>query len=499
MRYDFVVIGSGPSGRRAAVQASKFGRSVLVIEKGRRVGGVSVHTGTIPSKTLRETVLNLTGWRERGFYGLGYRVKPDIVAGDLMSRLHKTLEHEVETLDHQFARNRVHVLRGFARFLDPNRIEVQLEAGETRIIEASRIVVAVGTRPLRPAHIPFNGETVVDSDELLELKKVPRSLTVVGAGVIGMEYATIFSALDVRVTLVEPRERFLDFVDQELVDDFVHQLRDRGMGFRMGSKVENIQFENGQPVAILDGGRRVRSEMLLFAAGRVGATDTLDLQHAGLSADDRGRLTVNPTTFQTKIPHIYATGDVIGFPSLASMSMEQGRVAACHACEQPLPATPNFFPYGIYSVPEISTVGMNEEEVRKTGTPYECGIARLRETSRGHIMGLNGGLLKMIFSIETRRLLGVHIVGEGATELVHIGQAVLNLGGTLDYFIDNTFNYPTLAEAYKIAALDAWNRMTPRREPEAEALAVAPKPGSQMPIPPSIAPLRDPEEDEEQD
>lgn len=475
MQYDVVVIGSGPSGRRAAVQASKFGRSVLVIEKGRRVGGVSVHTGTIPSKTLRETVLNLTGWRERGFYGLAYRVKRDIEAGDLMARLHKTLEHEVETLDHQFARNRVHVLRGLATFLDPHRIEVQMEADETRVIEASRVVIAVGTLPLRPPHIPFNGETVVDSDELVELKSLPRSLTVVGAGVIGVEYATIFSALDVRVTLVEPRSSFLDFIDRELVDDFVHQLRDRGLGFRLGSKVQSIQFENGQPVAILDGGRRVRSEMLLFAAGRVGATDRLNLAAAGLAADERGRLTVDPETFQTAVPHIYATGDVIGFPSLASMSMEQGRIAACHACGNPLPAAPSYFPYGIYSVPEISTVGMSEEEVRKAGTPYECGIARFRETSRGHIMGINGGLLKMIFAIETRRLLGVHIVGEGATELVHIGQAVLNLGGTLDYFIDNTFNYPTLAEAYKIAALDAWNRMTPRREPEAEVPAVAPQ------------------------
>ncbi|WP_338663194.1 Si-specific NAD(P)(+) transhydrogenase [Pararoseomonas sp. SCSIO 73927] len=474
VRYDLVVIGSGPSGRRAAVQAAKLGRSVLVVEKGRRVGGVSVHTGTIPSKTLRETVLNLTGWRERGFYGLAYRVKKDIEAGDLMARLHKTLEHEVETLDDQFARNRVHVLRGLASFVDPHRIEVQEEAGESRVVEADRFVIAVGTRPLRPAHIPFNGETVLDSDELVELKALPRSMTVVGAGVIGVEYATIFSALDIRVTLVEPRNSFLDFIDRELVDDFVHQLRDRGVGFRLGSRVQSIQFENGQPVAILDGGRRVRSEMLLFAAGRVGATDTLNLAACGLTADDRGRVAVDPKTFQTSVPHVYATGDVIGFPSLASTSMEQGRIAACHACGQPLPPAPAFFPYGIYSVPEISTVGLSEEEVRKAGTPYECGIARFRETSRGHIMGLNGGLLKLIFSMETRRLLGVHIVGEGATELVHIGQAVLNLGGTLDYFIENTFNYPTLAEAYKIAALDAWNRLTPRSEGVAEVSAAVP-------------------------
>ena len=463
--YDLVVVGSGPSGRRAAVQAAKFGRSVLVIEKGRRVGGVSVHTGTIPSKTLRETVLNLTGWRERGFYGLAYRVKKDIEAGDLVARLQKTLEHEVETLEHQFARNRVDALRGLASFVGPHRLEVQVDAGETRTVEASRIVIAVGTHPLRPPHIPFNGSTVLDSDEVVDLKLLPRSLTVIGAGVIGVEYATIFSALDVRVTLVEPRPNFLDFIDRELVDDFVHQLRDRGVNFRLGTRLLSVQMESEQPVAMLEGGRRLRSDMLLFTAGRVGSTEALNLAACGLTADERGRLKVDPHSFQTEVPHIYATGDVIGFPSLASTSLEQGRIAACHAFNQGLPPAPEFFPYGIYSVPEISTVGLSEEQVRQAGTPYECGIARLRETSRGHIMGLNAGLLKMIVSLETRRILGVHIVGEGATELIHIGQAVLNLGGTLDYFIENTFNYPTLAEAYKIAALDAWNRITPRDTP----------------------------------
>ena len=472
--YDLVVIGSGPSGRRAAVQAAKLGRSVLVVEKNTRVGGVSVHTGTIPSKTLRETVLNLTGWRERGFYGLAYRVKKDIEAGDLVGRLNKTLEHEVETLEHQFARNRVETMRGLASFVDPHRIEVQVEAGETRLVEASRVVIAVGTRPLRPSNIPFNGTTVIDSDEVVSLKVLPRSLTVVGAGVIGVEYATIFSALDVRVTLVEPRQTFLDFIDRELVDDFVHQLRDRGMNFRLGSRLDDVVMEGDQPVAILEGGRRVRSEMMLFAAGRIGATDTLNLAAAGLTTDDRGRLTVDGRSFQTGVPHVYATGDVIGFPSLASTSLEQGRIAACHAFGEPLPPAPAFFPFGIYSVPEISTVGLSEEQVRASGQPYECGIARFRETSRGHIMGLNGGLLKMIVALDTRRVLGVHIVGEGATELVHIGQAVLNLGGTLDFFIDNTFNYPTLAEAYKIAALDAWNRITPRRTVGPEVAAARP-------------------------
>ncbi len=458
-RYDFIVIGSGPAGRRAAVQAAKVGKSVLVVEKGRRVGGVSVHTGTIPSKTLRETVLNLTGWRERGFYGRAYRVKKDIRANDLMARLHMTLNHEVDVLEHQFARNGVEHVTGTARFLDPHRIEVTAEGADHRIFEASKFLIAVGTRPFRPADVPFNGTTVLDSDEIVEVPKLPRSLTVVGAGVIGVEYATIFSALDVSVSLVEPRATFLDFVDHELIEDFVHQLRDRGMTIRCGSKISRIEIENGAPVTVLESGRRVRSEMLLYAAGRVGATDSLNLDCCDMAVDGRGRLKVDPRTFQTSVPHIYSAGDAIGFPSLASTAMEQGRIAACHAFGVPMPPAPEFFPYGIYSVPEISTVGLTEEEVRQRAIPYECGVARFRETSRGHIMGLNAGLLKMIFAIETRALLGVHIVGEGATELVHIGQAVLNLKGTLDYFIENTFNYPTLAEAYKIAALDAWNRM----------------------------------------
>jgi NAD(P) transhydrogenase len=423
------------------------------------VGGVSVHTGTIPSKTLRETVLNLTGYRERGFYGRAYRVKQDIGAKDLMSRLQMTLTHEVDVLEHQFARNGVKAAIGTARFLDPHRIEITTALGDCHEVSAERFLIAVGTRPHRPANIPFNGISVLDSDEMIEIKHLPRSLTVIGAGVIGVEYATIFSALDVAVTLVDPQPGFLNFVDHELIEDFTHQLRDRGVTIRLGAKVEAIEFENGWPVAMLADGRRARSEMLLFTGGRDGATDTLNLEACGLTADARGRLKVDPKTFQTDIPHIYAGGDVIGFPSLASTSMEQGRIAACHAFNVPMPPAPEFFPYGIYSVPEISMVGMTEDEVRQRGIHYECGIARFRETSRGHIMGLNTGMMKLIFSLKTRRLLGAHIVGEGATELVHIGQAVLNLKGTLDYFIENTFNYPTLAEAYKIAALDAWNRM----------------------------------------
>lgn len=457
--YELIVIGSGPAGRRAAIQAAKLGKSVLVIERRARVGGVSVHTGTIPSKTLRETALNLSGWRERGFYGRSYRVKKEIGRFDLSHRLDKTLDHEVDVLEHQFQRNGVETIAGTARFADEHHLEVTLDDGSELTVSGERMLIAVGTVPHRPADIDFADADILDSDEIAGVPRLPRSLTVVGAGVIGIEYATIFSALDVAVTIIEPRQTLLDFVDCEIIDEFIHQLRDRGVRLQLGAKVNSVAREQGKVVARLEDGRAIASDMLLYCAGRMGATSSLGLEKCGLECDGRGRIAVDPDTFQTAVPHIYAAGDVIGFPSLASTSMEQGRIAACHAFGLPLPPAPQFFPYGIYAVPEISTVGLTEEEVREKGINYECGIARLRESSRGQIMGLDQGLMKMIFSNKTRRLLGVHIIGEGATELIHIGQAVLNLKGTIDYFIENTFNYPTLAEAYKIAALDAWNRM----------------------------------------
>ena len=435
---------------------------MLVVERGQRVGGVSVHTGTIPSKTLRETALNLSGWRERGFYGRSYRVKQDLTAEDLSARLNITLTHEIEVLEHQFARNQVTTLRGEAKFITNSQIEVAGEEGETFTFTADRFLLAVGTVPFRPDTIPFDGNCVFDSDEILNLKKLPRSMTVIGAGVIGIEYATIYNALDVHVTVIEPRDTMLDFIDRELIDDFTHQLRDRGMSLRFGTKmVDIVHNENGGCIVHMEDGRHVKSDIVLFAAGRMGAVTNLGLDACGIEYDHRGRIAVDPMTFQTSQPHIYAAGDIIGFPSLASTSMEQGRIAACHAFDTKAFEPPKYFPYGIYSVPEMSTIGMTEEEVKERDIGYECGVARFRETSRGHIMGVDTGMLKMIFSLKTRRLLGCHIVGEGATELIHIGQAVLNLGGTLEYFVENTFNYPTLAEAYKIAALDAWNRFPP--------------------------------------
>ncbi|KIC10610.1 pyridine nucleotide-disulfide oxidoreductase [Leisingera sp. ANG-M1] len=457
--YDLIIIGSGPSGRAAAIQAGKLHRRVLVIDRKDRLGGVSVHTGTIPSKTLRETVLNLSGWRERSFYGRSYRVKDDILAEDLKARLHKTLDHEVDVLEHQFNRNHVDTLLGLAKFVGPNEVEVATEAGETTRLTAEKFLISTGTKTYRPDYVPFNGSTIVDGDEFLEMAEIPRSLVVIGAGVIGVEYATMFSALDVRVTLIEPRETFLDFIDKTLIQEFTHQIRENGVDLRLGSAVENIEDAGEHVEVTLANGRHVRAEMLLFAAGRMGATGALNLEATGLKTDHRGRLSVDRKTYQTEVPHIYATGDVIGHPSLASTSLQQGRVAACHALDTPtMPESP-WYPYGIYSVPEMSTCGMSEEELKERGIPYEVGEARFRETSRGHIMGLEHGMLKMLLSLKTRRVLGVQIVGEGATELIHIGQAVMNLQGTVDYFVQNTFNYPTLAEAYKVAGLDAFNRM----------------------------------------
>lgn len=468
--FDLIVIGSGPAGRRAAIQAAKLGKSVLVVERRTRLGGVSVHTGTIPSKTLRETVLNLSGWRERGFYGLSYRVKKDIEGKDLGARLQKTLDYEIEVLEHQFARNGVRTFAGSARFRDDHHLVVTDPLDDEHIFSFDFAVIAVGTAPFRPSNIPFDDHTILDSDSLVAEPRVPRSLTVIGAGVIGIEYATIFSALDVPVTLIEPRESYLDFIDREIIEEFSHDLRKRGMTIRLGARVDRVEKDaQDWAITILTDGRQIRSDMLLYAAGRMGATSDLGLEACGVIPDERGRLKVDPATFQTDVRNIYAAGDVIGFPSLASTSMEQGRIAALHAFGASMPPAPEFFPYGIYAVPEISTVGLTEQQVRAQNIPYECGVARFRETSRGHIMGLQSGMMKMIVSLETRKLLGVHIVGEGATELIHIGQAVLNLGATLDYFVENTFNYPTLAEAYKIAALDAWNRM-PRTKPIAEVM-----------------------------
>ncbi len=460
LHYDMIVIGSGPAGKRAAIQAAKIGKKVLVIEKNEIVGGVTVHTGTIPSKTLRETVLFLSGWRQRGIYGRSYKVKDHITADDLKQRLHSTLGHEIEIIQHQLMRNNVEVEYGHARFTDEHSISVLQHDGLVNHFTADYFVICVGTRTYRPDNVPFDGDSIMDSDEILSLKRIPKKMLVVGGGVIGIEYATIFKALDIEVTVLETNDFLLGFVDREIVDELIHHLRDCNIQVRLGDKISTInKFDDGKVVVKFDSGKSMAVDTVLFAAGRQGVTDDLGLDQVGIEADRRGRITVNED-YQTSLPHVYAAGDVIGFPSLASTSMEQGRHAACHAFEADVASQPELFPYGIYAVPEISMVGLTEQECNKRHIDYEVGIARFRETARGQIMGLREGMLKMLFSIETQKLLGVHIIGEGATELVHIGQAVISLGGTLDYFVQTVFNYPTLAEGYKIAALDAYNRMT---------------------------------------
>ena len=456
--YDLLVIGSGPAGQRASIQAAKLGKKAAIVDKNFLIGGVSLHTGTMPSKTLREAVLYLSGWRQRGFYGRSYRTKQYITAEDLMQRLDQTIRGQVEILQHQLFRNRVDVISGLASFIDPHTLLIETGDDEKREIKAEKIVIAIGTKPSRPDHIPFDDKVVLDSDSILELKELPHSMIVVGAGVIGAEYASIFSALDIEITLLDGRDKMMDFLDDEIVEEFIHNMRDRDMTIRLGETVTSIERdERGRAKVNLKSGKQVCADMALFAAGRQGNTDALKVKNAGLSAGKRGHLVVNEH-YQTEVDHIYAAGDVIGFPSLASTSMEQGRYAACHAFGASAVSNVAFYPIGIYAVPEMSMVGMTEQEARDKNIPYETGTARFREIARGQILGLREGILKMLFSLEDRKLIGVHIIGEGATELIHIGQAVLVLKGTLDYFVTTVFNYPTLAEAYKVAALDAYNR-----------------------------------------
>ena len=461
--YDFVIIGGGPAGRRAAIQASKLGKSVAIIDDQKLIGGVSVHTGTLPSKTIRESVLSVTGWRDQHFKSGRQLGSSETMKNAINSRLATTLGDEVEVIDSQLSRNNVTILNGTAKFSGPNKVSVSrcVQGKRTSYsVTSEKFLIAVGTRPFRPNTIPFNGTTVVDSDGIAANLPMPKSIIVVGGGVIGLEYATIFSTLAIPVTVVEAREKILEFIDRDIVANFVHQLSERGISLRLGRKIDQISLDNsGHPNLVLDDGRQLKSEMLLFTAGRVGAVDRLGLEKVGIEPDSRGRLVVDQDTMQTSQSHIYAAGDIIGFPALASTSMEQGRQAACHAFGVPILNSKNSFPLGIYTIPEISSIGMSEDEAIEKGYQVEIGIARFQETSRGHILGNCKGMLKCIFDLNDRKLLGVHIVGEGATELIHIGQAVINLQGGIDYLADTVFNFPTLAEAYKVAALDAHNRM----------------------------------------
>ncbi|MBM3371818.1 MAG: Si-specific NAD(P)(+) transhydrogenase [Betaproteobacteria bacterium] len=462
--YDLVVIGSGPSGQRAAIQAAKIGKRAAVIERARAVGGVCVNTGTIPSKTFREAVMHLSGFRERGIYGSSYRVKQDISIDDLLYRVQQVVRSEIDVIRNQMTRNRVELIESTARFVDPHTIELQSATGHgRRQITAEKIVIACGTEAARDTHIPFDGQRIFTSDDVLGLEFLPRSLIVVGAGVIGVEYATMFAALGVRVTIVDKRPTLLPFLDHEISAALTYVVQQSNVTMRLGEEVAEIHMLQGvsKPVEVrLKSGKILHAEATLYSIGRVGATGRLDIDKAGVQKDDRERIPVNEH-FQSNVEHIYAVGDVIGFPSLASTSYEQGRAASRHAFGLRVDHEGGIglFPYGIYTVPEISTIGKNEDELTAAGIPYEIGKANYREISRGQIIGDRTGMLKIIFSPDTKKLLGVHIMGEGASELIHIGQTLMAHNGSIDYFADAVFNFPTLAECYKTAALDGLNRL----------------------------------------
>ena len=461
--YDVLVIGSGPAGQRAAIQAAKLNKRVAIAERTSVVGGTCINLGTIPSKTVREAALYLSGYRERGLYGESYAVKQDITMEDLLFRANHVIRHEIDVIRHQLMRNRVELLEAEASFTDSNTIRLSyLDGRGHRDVTVAHVVIATGTKTTKDSHIPFDGRRIFVSDDILSLDELPRTLAVVGAGVIGLEYASIFATLGVRVTLVDKSSRLLSYVDSEIMEALVYHLRQHRVTFRLGEEVSGIEpmeDDNGDRVRInLASGKQIITAKAMYSIGRTGATDSLNLEAAGLTTDQRARLKVNGR-YQTETPHIYAVGDVIGFPSLASTSMEQGRLAVCDAYGVEVSSVPELFPYGIYTIPEISTVGPNEEELTAQGIPYEVGKAQYQEIARGQIIGDQTGLLKLIFQAETRKLLGVHIIGEGASELIHIGQAVLAFGGDVDYFIDTVFNYPTLAECYKTAAFDGINRL----------------------------------------
>ena len=456
-RYDLIVLGSGPSGQKAAVQAAKLGQRVAVIEKRQVVGGVCINTGTIPSKTLREAVLYLTGYGQHGIYGASYSVKQNIGIDDLKMRVNHVIRREIDITLAQLRRNGVDVYYGEASLAGTHEVTVAGPAFQGTLA-CDFLVIAVGTRPAPPIGVACDDEVLFDSDGFLRMPRIPRTATVVGAGIIGVEYASMLATLGIEVTLLDKRDTILEFVDREIVESLTYQLRQRDMTIRLGEEVSSIRLENGRGVAELLSGKRVTSEMMLFSVGRLGNTEHLNLPAAGISADDRGRIPVD-ASFRTSVPHIYAVGDVIGFPSLASTSMMQGRLAAAHAFSRAIQPMPSVIPYGIYSIPEISMIGPTEEELTRDAVPYEIGLSRYREIARGQILGDDTGLLKMIFHRETRKLLATHAIGTGATELIHIAQAAVILGATLDYFLDNVFNYPTLAECYQVAALDCANRM----------------------------------------
>jgi NAD(P) transhydrogenase len=459
--YDLICIGSGPAGQRAAIQAAKLGRKVALVEKQRFVGGVCIDTGTIPSKTFREAVRRVysrPGLELTDPFAHKPRVRPTMP--QLIGHVGRVIQREISIIQDALARNDVELVYGQASFVDPHTICVESADGQRRLT-ANHFLIAVGTRPSKPLGVEPDGRTVITSDTVLNLESLPRNLAVVGAGVVGIEYASMFAALGVQVTVIDQRPRPLEFLDYEIVDELIHQMRKSDVTFRCGDAVERIEIihtSQHQGLLQLASGKHLVADVILFSAGRVGATDTLRLEAVGLRADERGRLQVD-TTYRTKVENIWAAGDVIGFPALAATSSEQGRLAACQMFGAEAEPMGNHFPVGIYAIPEVSMVGATEEELTRDKIPYETGIARYKEISRGPILGDDSGLFKMLFHRDDGRLLGCHCIGSGATELIHVGQAVLGLGGGLDYFLKTVFNYPTLAECYKVAAYNAANKL----------------------------------------
>jgi NAD(P) transhydrogenase len=456
--FDLVAIGSGPAGQKAAIAGAKLRKRVAVTDRRRMLGGVSLHTGTIPSKTIREAILYLSGFSQRTFYGKAYSVKDKITVQDLAFRVQSVLKREIEVVRAQLKRNDVTVFAGSAKFRDPHTLEIDTENGPQNVT-SEHILIACGTRPAHSETIPLDGRRICDSDQLLVVDQIPRDLIVVGAGVIGLEYASMMTALNVKVTLIDQRPDPLGFVDSEILDILYYHMRRSGAVLRFGEKVISVEIdERDRVVANLESGKKVHGDGLLYTVGRQANTDLLNVDAAGIGADDRGRIKVNEN-FQTNVPHIYAAGDVIGFPSLASSSMEQGRLASCHMFGAPCNSRPELFPYGIYTIPEISMVGKTEQQLTEAKIPYEIGVAKYEELAKAQMIGDDTGMLKLIFDPASHRLLGVHCIGERAAEILHIGQVVLTMGGVIDYFRDTVFNYPTLAEAYKVAALDGLNRL----------------------------------------
>jgi len=466
-QYDLCVIGSGPAGQHAAIQSAKLGKRVCIIEKRHAVGGVAVNTGTIPSKALREAILSIGGRSIACPTQADFAQVRQALFGGLRRSCSRVIGNEIEVIEDHLASNSIDVIHGSAKFADPHTIEITSET-ETIRLKAEHVLIAVGTVPAQPRGCRFDGETILSSDDIPNMKSAPHSMIVVGGGVIGSEFATMLQVLGVKVTLIEGRTKLLDFVDAEIIEAFQFHIRQAGMTLRLGEKVTKISVieaphgartvDNIMAEAELESGKTLRADALLYCIGRQGATDALDLAEADLEADNRGRIKVN-ANFQTKVPHIYAAGDVIGFPALASTSYEQGRLAACNMFGESCESFSQLLPYGIYTIPEISMVGWTEQRLTEEGIPYECGIANYREIARGHLLGSEFGMLKMLIHQETHTILGVHAIGTGATELIHIGQTAIAFNATVEYFVNTVFNYPTLAECYKVAALNGLNKL----------------------------------------